>query len=799
MMKKRINLVLIVFALIVLFAGCRTGEIRDTYSRPYFDGVSNHGKTVDKAYLTAGDRAYIVGTQDGHFPDLGSHVRDEMGGIWTLPIKLADGFWLKLGDTEKQEECWLMKADTFINYPFGNQFIYHPVLDGIKVNRMQFAPERKTGVVIQYTFENISKAVRTFSLDLVLKTDISPVWFSRQNGIIDGEDTVGWDEQHRLLYGKDPANNWHMVWGSDSGTKGYVLNVSPPVATKGNGPAATLNDVLTLQPGKKAVVSYFICGSTESEEDARAVFFDLAENKDVLLSEKKTLYHSVLERAKIDIPDKKLEETYNWVKINTQWLVSDLKGIGRFLGAGAIEYPWLFGCDNSYAIQGVLATSDFELAKSTLLLLKDVSEKVNGNGRIIHEMSANGFVYNKGNTQETAHFIVAAWQAFLWTGDVDFLRELYPYIKKGIQWLTVDMDTNNNLFPEGYGIMEVRDLNAELIDVAVYTQQALEVTSKMALLFDEQALAADFQVKADSLKEKINTLFWDEEEGIYCDFYGTKEQAVSVTKGAILQVTHRADSVARMEQLDFYNALLDRFNKLPKNAEGGWFTNKNWVINTPMETGIAPAERAIRSLDIIREKHCGEYGPYLSAVEKNQAMTISTGVQAMSEARYGRTDQMLWYVNRIAGTLHLTLPGSINEMMPSTLPGAIPRYMFQYGCPVQAWTIYGVSTPIITHIFGVSPDAYRKQVVFEPHVPSGWEHLSLSDLRVGDNTFSIQITMNENKLVYDIVSEKEGWNYTLSLSGITSKECLLNGQKVILRENHIPLTGKRNQVIVSTD
>ncbi|MDR1371042.1 MAG: amylo-alpha-1,6-glucosidase, partial [Dysgonamonadaceae bacterium] len=730
MIKKRIDIIPAVCLLCVFLSGCKTGEAPDAYSRPYFDGVDNWGENTGNPYLTAGDRTYIIGTQDGLFPDLGSHVRGEMGGIWTLPVKLADGFWLKLSDVASREECWLMKADTFVNYPFGNKFIYNPILDGIRVNRMQFAPEGETGVIIQYTIENTSEATRALELDFVLKTDISPAWFSKQNGIIDGRDTVSWDEQHHLFYGKDMTNNWHVTWGSDTGIKkGYALDVTPPVATKGDGSAATLSEAVSLKPGEKTIVSYFICSSMESAEDARAVLSGLIENKDVLLSQKKALYRSVLERAKIEIPDKKLEETYNWVKINTQWLVSDLKGIGRFLGAGAVEYPWLFGCDNSYAIQGVLATSDFELAKSTLLLLKNVSERANGNGRIIHEMSAGGFVYNEGNTQETAHFIMAAWQAFLWTGDLDFLKELYPYIKQGIQWLTVEMDTNRNLFPEGYGIVEVHDLNAELIDVAVYTQQALEVTSEMALLFGEQTLAADFQLKADRLKEKINTLFWDEKEGLYCDFYGTKEQAISVTKGAIRQVTFRADTVAQMERIQYYNSLLDRLAKLPDNTEGGWFTNKNWVINTPMETGIAPVERAIRSLDIIRRDHCGEYGPYLYAVEKNMAMTISTGVQAMSEARYGRTDQMLWYVNCIAGTLHLTLPGSINEMMPSTRPGAIPSYMFHYGCPVQAWTIYGVATPIITHIFGVSPDAYRKQVVFEPHLPSGWKDISLSNLR----------------------------------------------------------------------
>ena len=42
------------------------------------------------------------------------------------------------------------------------------------------------------------------------------------------------------------------------------------------------------------------------------------------------------------------------------------------------------------------------------------------------------------------------------------------------------MDRDGNMFPGGYGIMEVLGLNAELIDVAVYTQQALESTARVA-------------------------------------------------------------------------------------------------------------------------------------------------------------------------------------------------------------------------------------------------------------------------------------------------------------------------------
>src|SRR5437588_7695846 len=108
---------------------------------------------------------------------------------------------------------------------------------------------------------------------------------------------------------------------------------------------------------------------------------------------------------------------------------------------------------------------------------------------------------------------------------------MYPAMKMGISWLLTDMDQNKDLFPEGYGIMEVRGLNAELIDVAVYTQQALEVASRMAALFGETGVQRDYAQKAAILRDKINQQFWDETEGSYCDFYGSREQAWSVAKG----------------------------------------------------------------------------------------------------------------------------------------------------------------------------------------------------------------------------------------------------------------------------
>ena len=113
---------------------------------PTFEGISNHGQNLGEPYVTAGDRAYLIGTQDGNFPDMGGHVPGEMGGLWVHPIKLIDGFQASARDHATGQEQVLSKAAEFINYPYGNRFKYGPVLDNMEVERFQFSPDGHLGL-----------------------------------------------------------------------------------------------------------------------------------------------------------------------------------------------------------------------------------------------------------------------------------------------------------------------------------------------------------------------------------------------------------------------------------------------------------------------------------------------------------------------------------------------------------------------------------------------------------------------------------------------------------------------------
>ena len=779
-----ITLALFLISLIHLYSPDRLYAQQD-YAAPLMAGISNHGRNQNEPYATAGDRAYLIGTQDGNFPDLGSHTPGEMGGLWVHPIKLIDGFWVKVTDLEASQEASMTASEEFVNYPHAGRFKYGEVLDSIAVERFQFSPDGHAGVIVQYTFRNTAARKRRLSLDLSVKTDLLPVWYSDQIGIHDSPDTVTWVAAENFFVARDVKSPWFAVWGAPSLATQRLADPRVP-STKGNGVAAASRYSLSLDSHDSTTVTFVFAGSAASRADAQKTYQYLAAHHADLLAKKKRHYAALIRTGRITIPDPRLQEVYNWVKINAEWLMRDVPGMGRGFSGSLMEYPWWF--PDNYTYLALIVAGIIEPTKQTLRLLRDQSAKANGNGRIVHEVTTNGAVVNPGNTQETAQFVVTIGKLVAWTGDLDFAKEMYPAMEQGLSWLLIEKDRDKDLFPEGYGIMEVLGLNTEVIDAAVYTQQALLATSQVAGFLGKAAASRRYRQQADELAKRIYDLFCIEDKTSYGDFYGTRTEALAVADGAIKQVNLKgAEKNPKDEQeIAHYERLKQKWAGMPDTTRA-WITNENWVISTPMETGIAPRERAIWVLDRIRKENVGEYGPYLSAVEQQRMMTIATGVQAVAETKYGRTDEAMWYVDKIVQTFNRKLPGSISEMMPD------------WGSFTIAWTIYGIVMPVIDHIFGIHSDAINKTIVFDPHLPAGWEDISIKDLPVGTNVISFSRAKTEKGIEYVVEAKQNGWNFIVKGKASPGARFYVNGNAVAATSSGVHLKGRKNHVLVVSD
>jgi glycogen debranching enzyme len=788
MIRKNFYLLIISLSLWALIScqGEKEPSFVDIFEK--LEGLVGKKEYLNSPYLTAGNRLYMVGHQNGSFPDLGWHVKGEMGGIWNHPIKLMDGFTVQL--SQGQYKYCLDQANQFINYPFGNQLIFDNPIPGLLIKRVHFVPEDKEGVIVSFEIQNLLKTENAFSFHFTGHVDLQPVWLGEQTNMIDQDDELFFYPNTSFWHAKDGGNDWHTIFGSNIIPDHSYLG-SPencmffPI---GKGGAATLQYDLVLKPGSRKTMNFYISGSSKSFNDAQLTFEDLKKNGVKYLHNKIDQYQQIANFSQVSIPDKEIEKAFEWVKYNTQWLFRTVPEIGSGYAAGMPDYPWWFGVDNEYTLKGAIMTGQKEKVYATIDLLYQLSEKTNGNGRVVHEVSTNGAVFNPGNINETSQFASLIWWVYNWTGDKVFLEKYFPFIQKGLAWLMTENDKDNNLLPDGYGMMEIHGLKSEMIDVAAYTQKAFSDASLMAQELGKTDLSLSYAKTAEAIKTKINEDFWVNEQNSYADFIGTGHQALEMVEAAI----YRADTLKKPWAVQELKALKDQILKSNLNAKKGFVMFHNWVVNTPMEMGIAEREKAIKALDK-GSRFVNPFGMFVTGIDRDEVsgndegsfqgskvfsytgavMTLPTGVQIVSENNYGRPDHALSYLKRMTKSFSYALPGSIYEVSPD------------YGMMTQAWTLYSYAVPLISQYYGIQPEASKKIIYIIPKMPSSWKDASIKRVVVGDNIIDLVYKETNIGRVLEISQLKNDWKIVYGYPKDAFNHLKINGEIV----NPIPNRG----------
>ncbi len=113
--------------------GHRGGHGRTGVADPGPATLSEHTRLAGRRFVTTGDHFYEVGAADATYPATGWHIRGEMGGFWTPPIKLLDGLWFGVNGQ------WL-KATT---YTSGQGYVRMDLAGprGLRVRRVDVAPD----------------------------------------------------------------------------------------------------------------------------------------------------------------------------------------------------------------------------------------------------------------------------------------------------------------------------------------------------------------------------------------------------------------------------------------------------------------------------------------------------------------------------------------------------------------------------------------------------------------------------------------------------------------------------------
>ena len=741
----------------------------------------------EKRYVAAGDRAYVIGAEDGTFPPMGWHITGQMGGVWAHPIKLLDGYWFQLGNH------WLTKARQFTSGPGYVQMTF-PSVDGIGVTRTEFSPDGLPVVLVRLSLNNGAAVQKTVSLKASVRSELMAAypWAGTQPNAaaFNGHDRGSYTAADGRLTFKEPGKPWYAMvqaslkpeggatgdefWGpvssSDQGT----------FAQYGYGTGGRLEWRTKLRPRATADLWIAIAGSHTSQSEASSAIHAALAEPDKLLREKVDGRLALLKQTEITVPDQRLEAAFQWAKMNMADLrrtvtnaqirptsdgtayphpvkkIKQLSGIG----AGFPDYPWFFGTDGAYTTYALIASGQWQTAMSHLRTIREVSQAVNGNtGKVVHEVVTDGSVFfglnsDPGDTNETAQFAVAVDLLWRWTGDRAFLKEMYPFVKAGLHYITSRrMDSDGDGWPEGLGMVEVSGMASAKLDVASYTWLALEALQRMAAAEGDHGTQKWAASKAGWMRSHFDHAWWVAKDSLY------------------------ADSVCSLSDATSGVGLCNR--------PGQKLQEKYWIDATPMESGLAPTANAVKALNRMHSSvFTGKYGLYQAGKGGGvdgqgdlRIWTLPTAVMAVAEANYGRVDESLTYIDGIARLIDLEMPGALPEIAPSAgydpFQDLTARAMF-----MQAWSAYGVQWPVIHDFLGIGPNMPEKTITVIPDVPSTWPNLSVKNLRIGSGTMSVS-------------AERKGASYTthvmapvgLSLtigqvipSGSTVESAMLDGK-----------------------
>ncbi|MEM7185396.1 MAG: hypothetical protein AAF466_01955 [Bacteroidota bacterium] len=295
-------------SLCLLFLGCKE-EVTTFSFRSFTQGspsITGKESYLKSPMVTAGDRVYSVGHQDGTFPELGWHITGEMGGIWNHPIKLMDGFEISLIEKQTGDRFVLNDAEAFTNFPYANKHDFTWANKHLELERWQFVPVGKNGLAVQLLLKNNGQA-KEFQVGFEGFVDLLPTWLGERTQMVDSTDTGTFDATKDAWMAKDDGNPWFVVFGSDHTSFDHNTNKS---TYAGKGILANLYYNIAIGEGETTVMNFTIAGSTVSEVEAWNTYQSISDQLETDVAQKRARYESIANSTRLTIPDKEIEQAF---------------------------------------------------------------------------------------------------------------------------------------------------------------------------------------------------------------------------------------------------------------------------------------------------------------------------------------------------------------------------------------------------------------------------------------------------------------------------------------------------------
>ncbi len=494
-------------------------------------------RDLDNLFVESGRRAHVIWRLDGSFGGLRAVSKEIVNppgggteGIWAEPLRLADFVHFHVWEAENGLAAVERNAKRYSRHVGWSEILYefgsHPWL---RVRKTVWVPLKKPAIVVELTLFNQSDTERSLRLFTDFQSRLSIGWPLREGG----RNTASWDPAVGIVAHDETHPQWTAICGTSVDASAWHLGTfqqhmlaggALPAREGGTREPATgrscLQHELTVAADGELAVAVVVCGSPESEQQARATFQEVMGRRAEVREEKAAHYRRLFsDTVTFESPSYVMNKAFLWAKIGTEDFKHDDPRLGFLFFAGYPAYNFYFASDSMLIMRGSLCFGDFEDVREMMRTIVRYQAVTKGRdtfpGEIWHEMSTSGDRISPNFAGFLFPGLVR--YAFDWTGDRAFLEEMYPHARAVIDWGFL-MDVNGDGLlengPEGeMADSASEDRNVERSHYHVQTQwlDALRDGIGLAAIMGDGESARRWEAARDRLLPYVNTFYWNEE------------------------------------------------------------------------------------------------------------------------------------------------------------------------------------------------------------------------------------------------------------------------------------------------
>jgi hypothetical protein len=403
---------------------------------------------------------------------------------------------------------------------------------------------------------------------------------------------------------------------------------------------------------------------------------------------------------------------------------------------------------SSYALSQITNPETGPLAPDTALHFARQTEKIGT------AMFSSGYICRNPGGDIRAHhydmnlvFIDQLLNHFNWTGDLDYVKEMWPVIKLHLAWEKRNFDSDGDGLYDAYCCIWASDAleysNGGVTHSSAYNYRAFAAAAQLAELIGEDP--KPYHTEAEKIRQAIQKNLWMPQQGWYAeykDFLGKK-------------LVHPSAGI--------------------------------WTIYHVIDSHVPDPFQAYQSLRYV-DTQIPHIPMHIKGFPKGDHFTLSTttwlpytwSINNVALAETLHTSLAYWQGGRADEAFKLWRSALLESMYASASPGGFEQLSFYDAIRGELYRDFAdpigmVGRTLVEGLFGIAPNALKDTLLIRPGFPEEWNNASLS---IPDLKFDFKRSGTQDVYVLTPSFPKK-MNLTLQLKARAEsvRSVLVNGKK----------------------